>query len=294
VSTLELVESEPPDALTEGDLVDMSPELLESLPPPAGGSWPVSSESMFEEEAPASSQRPRLESSLDELSGESAGADDGRPPLTPPPESGPQVTPPGALFPGAPEVSTLIAESAPLSQASDFGPTLEQIGESVELEERAGPSLELDVAQARPATIPPSEELEALLNQPPSAGIYDDDLLPPPEARDELVAHDRKLQAAKEAQSSLFSDETPAFQSEAPAFPEQVRQHERELQAFPSEAQVAPFVPPSAAEATGMAAPEVFTPALASGGTPELRPPAQTFRPQSFVELLDASLALRG
>ena len=264
VSTLELVESEPPDALTESDLVDMPSELLQSVPAPSAGAW--LSQSPSEDEPPISSQRPRLPSDLEanlQARSESAAGDEGDVPLlTPPPESGPQEAPPGGLFaPGVPDVDNLRAEAPPMSQGADYGPTPEQIGESVELEERGGPALELDIARARPETVPPKEELEALLNPPPSVGIYDESLLPPPEARAELVAHDRRFSSARQAGAESGS---LSFTSEGPV-----------------------------AENDGTA-PEVFTPALASGGAPELRVSMASFRPQTFVELLYASLALRG
>ena len=266
VSTLELVESEPPDALTESDLVEMSSELLQSLPPPTAGAWP--SQAPSEDEPPISSQRPRRPSDLEanlQAGGESAAGDEGDVPLmTPPPESGPQEAPPGGLFaPGVPDVDNLRAEAPPMSQGADYGPTPEQIGESVELEERGGPALELDIGRARPHTMPPKEELEALLNPPPSVGIYDESLLPPPEARAELVAHDRKFAPSREGEAGAEAG-NPWFSSEAPV----VENDE--------------------------AGPEVFMPSLASGGAPELRLPTTSFRPQTFVELLDASIALRG
>jgi hypothetical protein len=262
VSTLELVESEPPEALTESDLVDMPSELLQSLSPPTADAW--LSQSPSEDEPPISSQRPRLPSDLEaDLHGRrepAAGDEVDVPLMTPPPESGPQEAPPGGMFaPGVPDVDNLRAEAPPMSQGADYGPTPEQIGESVELEERGGPALELDIARARPDTMPPKEELEALLNPPPSVGIYDESLLPPPEARAELVAHDLRFSSSRKAEAEPGS---PSFTSEGPVVDE-----------------------------TG---PEVFTPALASGGAPELRFPGASFRPQTFVELLDASLALRG
>jgi hypothetical protein len=262
VSTLELVESEPPDALTESDLVDMPSELLQSLSPPTADAW--LSQSPSEEEPPISSQRPRLPSDLEaSFQGEPAAGDEGDVPvMTPPPESGPQEAPPGGLFtPGVPDVDNLRAEAPPMSQGADYGPTPEQIGESVELEERGGPALELDIARGRPETMPPKEELEALLNPPPSVGIYDESLLPPPEARAELVAHDRRVSSARKSEAEPGS---PSFTSDGPVVEN---------------------------DQTG---PEVFTPALVSGGAPELRLSSTSFRPQTFVELLDASLALRG
>src|SRR5688500_3962355 len=134
--------------------------------------------------------------------------------MTPPPESGPQEAPPAGLFaPGVPDVDNLRAEAPPMSQGADYGPTPEQIGESVELEERGGPARELDIAPVRPETMPPKEELEALLNPPPSVGIYDESLLPPPEARAELVAHDFWVSSSKKADAE---PDSPSFASEQP------------------------------------------------------------------------------
>lgn len=286
VTTVEFVESVPPAPVAEADVEDLSSDLLESLPPPAEAAWagavPTSTELLIEEEPPISSQRPRLVSGLEETLSESPGSE--APLKTPPPESGPQEAPPQGLFvPSIPNVDQLLDEGAgPISRsAPNDGPSLEQIGESVELDEREGPAIELAEAVASSASIPPSEELEAMLDAPPSAGIYDEALMPPPGARDELEAHDRRFSPTGTPATPV--EVTPSMPAEASIPP-----------ALPNEVLVAPYVPPSAAEATGFAAPEVFSPAMPSGGAPEFRAPAPSFRPQSFLELLDASLALRG
>lgn len=302
VSTLEIVENETLEPLGEGDLVEVSSDLLDSLPPPETQSWEASQSAPAEDEPPVSSQRPRIAPELEPelevgLSAPSDApvADEREPLLTPPPESGPQEAPAGLFTDGGPEVETLVADSPPLSQSGAF-PTPEQIGQAVELEEAGDHPLELDVAQARPRTVPPSEELEALLAQPAAAAMYDEALAPPPGAREELVAHDRRVSSGVVALDDLEDERTselPEFQSEAPAFPE-AAPRVAEAAAFPGEAPAPAYVPPSASEATGMAAPEVFAPALPRGGLPELKLPAASFRAQTFVELLDASIALRG
>jgi hypothetical protein len=271
VSTLEVSESPSADGPSDADLEEMSSELLESLPPAAATSWSTRPEADEPDEPPVSSQRPRmpsgLEASLNE--GEAGLGEDREAPLiTPPPESGPQEAPIGLFAPAVPDVDNLLGESVPPGPAAGPGPTPEQIGESVELEEPAGPALELDEARARPETIPPKEELEALLGQQPSAGIYDEGLLPPPQARDDLQAHDRR-QSPSGVQAAA---ERPAFSSE-PA-----------TQAL---------TPGTVAEGTS-SPPEVYVASLPSGGAPEIRSSSPTFRPQSFLELLDASLALAG
>jgi hypothetical protein len=284
VATVDFVESVPPAPAADVDVEDLSSDLLESLPPPdAWAGTATSTEVLVEEEPPISSQRPRIASGLEATLSESPGSE--APLMTPPPESGPQEAPPpqGMFAASVPNVDELLDESAgPISRAAPGGgPSPEQIGESVELGEPEGPSIELAEAVSSSASIPPNEELEALLDAPPSAGIYDEGLMPPPEARDELEAHARRFSPTGTTGDSV--DVTPSMPGEASIPP-----------ALPNEVQVAPYVPPSAAEASGFAAPEVFSPAMPSGGAPEFRAPAPSFRPQSFLELLDASLALRG
>jgi len=282
VTTVELTESVPPEAAAEAEVEDLSSDLLESLPPPEpvwAGAVQTTTELVVEEEPPISSQRPRLVSTVEDRLSESASPE--APPMTPPPESGPQEAPsPPAMFaPSIPDVDNLLDDSAgPISRAPGEGPSPEQIGESVELDERDGPSIELAEA-ASPMSLPPNEELEAMLEAPPTAGIYDEALMPPPGARDELEAHDRRVSPTPAASV----DVTPSMPAEASIPP-----------AFPNEVAAAPYVAPSTAEASGFAAPEVFSPAMPSGGAPELKMPAPSFRPESFLELLDASLALRG
>jgi hypothetical protein len=288
VATVEFAESVPPEPVAEADVEDLSSDLLESLPPPAETAWAgavaTSTELIVEEEPPISSQRPRLVSGLEDTLSDS-GTD--APLMTPPPESGPQEAPsppPQGLFaPSLPNVDSLLDDSAgPISRAAPGeGPSPEQIGESVELDEQEGPSIELAEAATTTVSVPPNEELEATLDAPPSAGIYDEALMPPPGARDELEAHDRRFSPS--GMPAASADATSSLPAEASLRP-----------AFPNEAHAAPYVPPSTAEASGFAAPEVFSPAMPSGGAPEFRMPAPSFQPQSFLELLDASIALRG
>jgi hypothetical protein len=273
VSRLEFDESETAEALDEGDLEDISSDLLESLPPAADVSWPEHSRpEALEDEPPISSQRPRLASGLEEtLAHDGTAPSDERevPLMTPPPESGPQEAPsPGMASPGVPSVETLLGESVPpQSPSMSLGPTQEQIGESVELEEAGESSLELDMAKSRPQTIPPEEELEALLAPPPSVGVYDAGLMPPPQARDELEEHDRKRAP---------SGAPAAF----------------EPSGFPSEPETKAFVSSHVEQPYPPAGPEVYSASLPGGGAPDMRLPAPRFRPQTFLELLDTSLSL--
>jgi hypothetical protein len=274
VSALEYGDAEPLEALTDGDLEDISSDLLESLPPTADVSWSQSEQAAADDEPPVSSQRPRLASGLEDT-GDFAPSDREAPLLTPPPESGPQEAPPsaGLSAPGVPDIETLVSESVPPAAIS-LGPTPEQIGESVELEEASQAALELDVARAHPATIPPKEELEALLGPQSRAGVYDEALMPPPQALDDLEAHDRRQASAP-----------PGEELPPPAFPSEPATH-----AFTPAAEA----PAPAYEAMPAyeAGPEVHAAVLPAGGAPAARSPLPVFRPESFLELLDASIAL--
>lgn len=271
VSLLDVSEASIDGDLGDADFEDMSSELLESLPPAPAASWssPPEGDTLVDE-PPVSSQRPRL---LEEpLAGEvtALGEDREVPLMTPPPESGPQEAPaPTGLFaPSAPDVEELLPSAPPGAAAAEPGPTIEQIGESVDLgEPTGGTELELDDV-ARPATIPPREELEALLDQQPMSGIYEEGLLPPPQAREELEAHDR-------------------LQAPASGLPEEAALEDLSASAQP-DAYSAP-----AAEASGVT-PVIHAATLPSAGTPSVRAPLPAFHPQSFLELLDASIALAG
>ncbi len=219
---LELVDDPPLEALDEDDLMEEIPaDMLESIPPYEVA--PVVP-SYSDDEPPASSQRARVvsdfSSSLD--ASDEPLLDEGRevPLKTPPPESGQQAAAPAvvnyATTDDTSEVDQLLEADLPLSAGTSVspspfdtveapfrslsapaGPTPEQLGQTIDLEEAAGPALELD-APTRPTTQPPSaEELEAPLPAPAAGGRYDDSLLPPPGAEHELAAHlDRTAEAA--------------------------------------------------------------------------------------------------
>lgn len=227
IAELEVVDNGPEEALDEDDLLEISSDMLESIPPAPVGE-------VEEEEPPASSQRPKA-SHLDDL--ESARDEAREVPIkTPPPESGPQASPPVSLgAPPAPDVERLLEQDVGPAPAAggDFtapfdsleqpfgtrppppasGPTVEQLGQTIELEESAGVELELD----RPLTAASSaaehpDELEAALPKPESAGAYHEALMPPPQAERDLEAHrERHGDAAPvaEAPSVAVREATP-------------------------------------------------------------------------------------
>lgn len=150
--------------LLDDDIVEVSES---AAPPPVQAAAPRADSIDFEEEEeeeakPASSRRARaLETTVDELEEVSASLDDVEheiPIKTPPPESGPQsATPaPAVAEPGA--VHAAESDLAAISGA----PTVEQLGQTIDLEESEGPPLEL-APPAEPEPPPPPEELEASL-----------------------------------------------------------------------------------------------------------------------------------
>jgi hypothetical protein len=259
------------EELSDDDLV----EVTEGSPQPADVDIDFEDE---DEHPPASSQRSKVASSMDEAL--AAAAADQReaerevPLKTPPPESGPQAAPmpTGLSAPPAPDVDSLLGGELDIPTRADAGlaasgPTTEQLGQTIELEEARGPTLEL--AEHQVAAPPPAavEELEVALPARDVALGYDESLQPPPEARDELEAHRRRLE------------------DDIPPPPES-------LATLPSvQPGAAPAIVPLEAAATG---PEIIARPTPMGSPESFGSVRETFRPSSFVELLDASLALDG
>lgn len=273
-------EAEPITAeeLSEEDLV----EVTEGTPPPS-----TDVEVRFEEEEdqpPASSQR-QVASSMDEALAAAASQvePEREPPFkTPPPESGPQVAPPPSLTaPAAPDVDALLGQELEIPTRGDVSapvvPTPEQLGQTIDLEEAAGPSLEL--AEPPQSTTPPaSEELEVALPGREVAGGYAEDLLPPPEARDELEAHRRRLEEDIAPPPESLATLPSVLPGPAP---EIVPVEGAPLAASPIAAEVA-------------TTPEIIARATPEGTAETFASVREPFRPSTFVQLLDASLSLGG
>lgn len=254
--------------LLDEDIIDLTAEEVGAEEVEAAAVVPTGPELeediFFEDEEeiepPASSRRPKVAASMDEALAGAAELemDQGRevPLKTPPPESGRQVaTPPsqGLQQPAPPadlgaEVDELLEAdiSSGTQHARPAGPTPEQLGQTIDLEEAGGEPLELE-APAAPTPAPArSEELEAPLPPREAFGSYTDGLVPPPEAHAELEAR---------------------------------RRRDAEPVAEPSAADVKPDV--------------VKRPAItASGPAAEFVAAARDFKPESFQQLLDASLSL--
>jgi hypothetical protein len=266
-SPLEVVETPPPESLGDDDLLDEIPsDMLESIPPGPVEAYGASAD---DDEPPISSQRPRALMALDDPLSDSETDDEDRevPLKTPPPESGPQAAPlpTGLAAPSSPDVEALLEADLLQSPAAPplTGPTTEQLGHTIDLEEARGPSLELAAAPPTPAPPAPPEDLEIALPLREAAGRYDEELVPPPEARDELDAH-------LENQNQVAPSDLGAPESLSEEGDEQ---------------------PVAAAPAVEL----IGRPPLESGTVIRAeRAPAPIPRPNTFLELLDASITLGG
>jgi hypothetical protein len=262
-------EAEPMGAeeLSEDDLVEVTD--LTSVPPPVTSDVDIDFDDE-DEQPPASSQRSKVASSMDEALAAAAAqleAEREVPIKTPPPESGPQEAPmpAGIAAPAAPDVDALLGQELDIpTRAQDAGPTPEQLGQTIDLEEARGPALELAESkqEAAPAS-KPIEELEVALPGREAGGGYHDQLQPPPEAQQELEAHRRRQE------------------DDVPPPPES-------LAKLPS------MQPATQAPEIVSAGPEVVTRPTPAGSPETFSSVRESFQPSSFVELLDASLGLSG
>jgi len=265
------------EELSEDDLV----EVTEGTPPPAATDVDIDFEDE-PEQPPASSQRSKVASSMDEAlaaAAEQLDAEREVPLQTPPPESGPQAAPmpQGLAAPAAPDFDSLLGGELDIPTRADAGvstlagPTPEQLGQTIDLEEARGPSLELAEPKGSDPAPAPVEELEVALPGPNVVGGYDENLAPPPEAREELEAHRR------------------AQEDDIPPPPESLAQYPS-VQPGPAP-EIVPVYNTAPAAAEG---PEVFARPIPMGSPESFGIVRDSFRPNSFVELLDASLGLNG
>ena len=294
-----------PEELLEDDIVEMTSAESE-LPAPHHaldelnfGDEPMDDKraDSIDEEPPASSSRSRIAGTMDEAlarAAEQIEMEEGRevPLKTPPPESGPQAAmglPEGIHAPLSPDIEELLeADIMPSGGVHAAVPTPGQLGQTIDLEEARGPSLELDqppVFNPEPLQDDlPSEELEVTLPGREFIGGYQDDLMPPPEARQELDAHRQRV-----GDDSVLPPGSGAEYSQQPQAP------------------VSGFAPVSVttdshSERVSMVTVDApsnaeFAPELLA--RPDINPsPVAKFirvevpRPKTFMELLDSSLAL--
>jgi len=294
---------EEPEELLEDDIVEMTSAEAAALPTANNTLDELSFDDLddkhsappSEAEPPASSSRSKIAGTMDEAlarAAEQIQLEEGRevPLKTPPPESGPQAALPAGLHaPLAPDIEELLeADILPSGGVRAAVPTTEQLGQTIDLEEARGPSLELDHALASEGLHDDSssEELEVTLPGREFGGGYQEDLMPPPEARQELDAHRQRLGEDSvppppeslaqypDAQPSGFAPVIVPASVTTDSYSESVSTVTVDA---PSKAEFAPEL---------LARPDVSPSPVAKF----IRVEAP--RPKTFMELLDSSLAL--
>jgi hypothetical protein len=303
VDVEELDEAEIVDITLEDELDAPAPPPPPVGPPPAPSTLAAAaaaagkSDIDFEEEddrPPSSSRRPKLTpTSLDDALSASQLDDEHEVPIkTPPPESGPQeALPPPQVLQQPPLELDEPGMEAELARAA--GPAPEQVGNTIELEEPAGPSLELDSlpAESGPQLGRTAEELEADLapsRQPTPVPVAPIESEPAPELTSAVVPVSAPLPV--EPPISV-----PAEARSVPAEPRSVPAETLSLPAEPisipaKDPHVEQLLPPVATHVE----PEIVKrPALpAEVQVPVFVRAHREFAPSTFVELLDASLGL--
>lgn len=262
------------DIVVEENIDLLDEEIIEitdagSIPPPAAAAAPPVDATAIDfdedEEAPASSRRAKVASTMDEALAAAAGGtaevEHEVPVKTPPPESGPQeAAPPAeALAPArVPEVRQL-DDSASEFEIMPRRPSAEQIGQTVDLGSPSRAQLELKPASSAP----------------------------PPTAPDELEAALPKREVAVAPPSA-----EPAKRVEVPApapapKPEPVSKPAAVVPAPAPAAQ-----PAEAAPSAPIVAEVAQRPEIAAAAPVAITTERKAFKPQTFLELLDASLGL--
>jgi hypothetical protein len=301
-ATLEVVE-----LLDEAEIVDITldDELDVPAPPPPAMPPPApstlaaaaaaagkGSDIDFDEEddrPPSSSRRPKLgTSSLDEALEGAAQLDDEHevPIKTPPPESGPQeaLPPPQVLQQPPLELDEPGMEA---ELARSVGPAPEQVGNTIELEEPAGPSLELDSLPAESGPQPgrSGEELEADLapSKQPTPVPVPIESEPAPELTSAVVPVSAPVPPPEPpisfpAEPRSVSPETLSLSAQPLSVPTPEPHVEQLLPP------VATHMQPEVVKRPGLLPVEVQVPVFVRAH--------REFSPSTFVELLDASLGL--
>jgi hypothetical protein len=280
-------EASPPAAVAEASVSTefeemdmMDAELVEVAPEGAAPELPaeeadLGADLVAVEEEPVPESAPRAAPAF-------AGEADLEPPVkTPPPESGRQVMmqPPSpsvsyqeeveeAELGGAADVDSLLEadlSGGPISKAPPGMPTMEQLGDIVELEGADAPAalLELAATGSQQEEEAPLDDLELALPKQEFGGGYSAELPPPPDAAADLERHRQAMERQAAPATSEFAV-LASIPAGAPSVPA--------ISATPLVVERPVLDVPQAAQIIVAAAPKI---------------------PDTFLELLDASLSLR-
>ncbi|HVU03106.1 MAG TPA: hypothetical protein VHE30_15200 [Polyangiaceae bacterium] len=273
-----------PEASAEVEELDMTDAEIVEIdggggPPPIEelDLQPVPADEPVPESAPRAAQALADEADLE-------------PPVkTPPPESGRQIVAPPAPavafkeeeaeeadLTGGSDVDDLLQpdhSGGPISKAPPGMPTMEQLGETVELEgaDGPGPALELQVAEAVDDEIAP-DELEFAPPKKEFHGGYDHALAPPASAASDLERMREADPTSLPAPASLAEPGSPSLAG---------------MPAVRAAIAPAPVAAPAPVEPTVVARPPVDAPHAA-----EVVVAKPVKLPSTFLEILDLSLGL--
>jgi len=188
------------------DVTDLSPEEVATIEAEAAEEAESALTDLSEDEelVPSSSRRPKLPEQA-KLTATAADLQQDRevPLHTPPPESGRQITAPVQIPSQAAPPRDLLEVGEEISPRHlGPGPTPEQLGETIELDEPLGGDLELEASEAPTPPPPPRDDLE---HEPPrgSPGAYDSSLELPSTAAEDLVRHRAREGAVREVPAAL-------------------------------------------------------------------------------------------
>lgn len=188
------------------DVTDLSPEEVATIEAEVAEEAESALTDLPDDEAlvPSSSRRPKLPEQTKLTASTADLQQDREVPLhTPPPESGRQITAPVQIpAQGAPPRDLLQVGEEISPRPLGPGPTPEQLGETIDLDEPLGGDLEL---QASEAPTPPPPRRDELEHEPPtgSPGAYDSSLEAPSTAAEDLVRHRAREADVREVPAAL-------------------------------------------------------------------------------------------
>jgi hypothetical protein len=247
-------------------------ESLEQSPPPLANE-------LVEEPAPESAPRPAAQA-VEEA--------DLEPPVkTPPPESGRQVVAAPVGITGETELEE--AQAAELEpdlsgRAIAFSPSDEpsvsQLGETVELEGADGPAAKIELLSAPMHLDAPetADDLEMSLPQQRFGGAYQTDLAPPSAAAGDLARHREQADAAQNPPTQPPTSLASPVEAEPDVLAAPVTTIAMGAVVAPQQQAASPLV--------------VERPTLGSLPVVQMNRSSPATLPNTFVELLDASLGI--
>jgi hypothetical protein len=236
---------------------------------------------LVEEPVPESAPRPAAQA-VEEA--------DLEPPVkTPPPESGRQVVASPVGITGEMELDGSDAaglepdlSGAAISQAPSDEPSVSQLGETVELDGADGPPAKIELLSA-PMSLPaeeqvPADDLELALPQRQFGGGYQADLAPPSRAAEDLARHREQSAVTRNPPTEPPTSLTSPAEAEPAVLAAPVAAIAMNKVVAPQEPAASPLI--------------VERPSLGSMPVAEMRRSAPATLPDTFVELLDASLSI--